>query len=425
MHTSIFDSPILELRVLNGPQAGAALPLTGNDIVLGSGRDCDVILQSPCIAPRHACLSVTEDAFTASTLDGEISVAGNASDAAPWPFGTTIYLDDIGVTIERNDRPWSIPAPRAERREHQQANALGALLSQSKRNWKRFTLLFIFLAIAAAGSQVALSKHGAGNDAGALSPSNVNTINKIVARYRADGRPETALKLEKTPKGLRVHGYLPNASRVNALRRELSEWRPALEFDVKADDALLAASRHFLGRQQSSLRVAVNSGHAVLSGFEERREDVQRLAQDLKKNVPGLAGVDAMFVEQPRLEAWLRTWQKSAAFSMHGGEPMHIDADANGILTLSGNISSLQIAQLKQTLTQRSLRQNMLLAMRIDAKASGHASEFPPTVRSFSVGAVPYVFLNNGRRLMIGGNFDGFQLVAIKGQGPIFEKKGG
>ena len=186
MHTSIFDSPILELRVLTGPQAGAALPLTGHDVVLGSDRGCDVILQSPCIAARHACFSVSEEGFSAAALDGEITVAEDAPSVQPWPFGTTIYLNEIGVTVERDEQAWGIPAPRAGKQEHPQVNTISALLAQPRRNWKRFTLLFLFLAVAAAGSQMVLGKHSATNAGGKLSSSNVHAIESVIARYRGE-----------------------------------------------------------------------------------------------------------------------------------------------------------------------------------------------------------------------------------------------
>ncbi|HEY4318343.1 MAG TPA: type III secretion system inner membrane ring subunit SctD [Herbaspirillum sp.] len=428
MQSFFSESPTIELRILSGPQTGAALPLADQDILLGSDRECDVVLQGAGIMARHASLSIGANGFTLTALDGDVTTSVDAATPAPWQLGATVYLGEIGVTVDRCSEAWHAAAPpRLRPHDHLPPANTGRWLVNARQHWKRLALLLTVLTTIAAGVQIMTGTHGASGAQGPLSPTNIRDINRIVARYGSDYGSDTALKLEKTPKGLRVHGFLPNAGRVNALRGELSKWRPALLVDVKAEDALLAASRHFLGRQRSTLKVSVVEGHAELSGLAEgmeAQEDVKRLAQDLQKNVPGLASVKATFVDKPRLEAWLRTWHKKDPPIGRQDETVLVDAMPNGVLALNGTLPPLRLERLRQALMQHSRRQNMLLAMRI-AITPDRSGDQPPLVRAFSQGAVPYVFLSNGRRLMIGGHFEGFQLVAVKGQGPVFEKKGG
>jgi type III secretion system YscD/HrpQ family protein len=423
MHSSISDSPGVELRILNGPQTGAALPLTEQDLILGSDRACDVVLQGARIAARHASLAITENSFTLTALDGEIAAAADAASSSPWQFGASIYLGDIGVTVERCGETWQ-PAspPRPQPSSHSSLGNATGWLARPLQHWKTFTALLIVLAVIAAGAQIIRGAHESSAAQGKLSPSNIQAINRIIDRYSG----VVPLRLEETPKGMLVHGYLSSTNRVNALRNDLATWRPALLVRVEAEDVLLAASRHFLSRQRSALKVSIAAGHAELSGVAERPEDVKRLAQDLKKNVPGLASVKATYVDKPQLEAWLRTWRKDLPPSGRNDddETVRVDATPDGVLTLNGTLSPLNLTYLQQALTQHSLRQKVLLAMRI-AITPDRSSNQPPTVRSFSQGAVPYVFLSNGKRLMIGGDFEGFQLVAVQGQGPVFERKGG
>jgi type III secretion system YscD/HrpQ family protein len=423
MHSSISDSPGVELRILNGPQTGAALPLTDQDIVVGSDRACDVVLQGAGITARHASLAITENGFTLTALDGEIAAAADAASNAPWQFGATVYLGDIGVTVDHCGQPWqSASPPRPLSSSHSPMRNATGWLARRVQHWKTLAALLALLTAVAAGAQIMRGARESSGMRGNLSPSSIHAINRIIARYSG----VVPLTLEKTPKGTTVRGYLPSASRVNALRNELASWRSALLIRVEAEDALLAASRHFLSRQRSALKVSIAGGHAELSGVEERPEDVKRLAQDLKKDVPGLASVKATYVDKPRLEGWLRTWRKEFPPSGRNTDDgmVHVDATSDGMLTLNGTLSPLRIAQLRQALTQHSLRQHVLLAMRIDI-AANPSSDQPPAIRAFSQGAVPYVFLSNGKRLMIGGDYEGFQLVAIKGQGPVFERKGG
>jgi hypothetical protein len=189
---------------------------------------------------------------------------------------------------------------------------------------------------------------------------------------------------------------------------------------------LLAASRHFLIQEHSPLKVTIVDGQARLSGRDVRREDVNRLAQDLKKNVSGLASVNATFVDQARLEGWLRIWwRQNVPVSDQGAQAIHVVTNAAGDLELRGALSLPQSERLQEALTRRSLQKEMLLAVHIAITTPTELSNKPPNVRAFSAGAVPYVFLTTGKRLMIGGAVDGFQLVAINEKGPVFEKQGG
>jgi type III secretion system YscD/HrpQ family protein len=415
----------IELRVLHGPQAGAALPLTDEEIVIGSDGQCDVILQSPTIAACHARLAVTASEFTLYALDGEIVASEGAATLPPWQLGTTIYLGDVGITIDHIGADWAAAPPR------QIVMNEGAAIEPSprwsmvlQRHWKTATLILAMLigmSIAVQWTQFTRVKTAATHK---LSSTNLEAINALIARY-SHGVP---LTLDTDAATATVRGFLPNANQVSALKRDLSRWREDLNVDVQSEDTLLAASRNFLAQEHSTLKVAIVNGYARLSGFGNEKKEVMRLAQDMKKNVTGLAGVDAMFVEREQLEAWLRAWRRE---TLGGGqiqnpppETLFVENTPAGNLELHGTLTSSLMTRLRDALTHRSLQKNMLLALRI-AITSDLTSQHPPTVQAFSAGAVPYVFLSNGRRVMMGGAVDGFQLIAINQKGPVFVKQGG
>lgn len=425
MSSLIFESlNNIELRVLLGAQAGAALPLTSESTVIGSDEQCDVILQSPGVALRHARLSVTADGFSLNALDGGIVASSGAPAAPPWRFGTTVYLGDVGITIDRSNAAWTAASPPQTTANTQQKINIGNISqwpAAALQRWKQWVLLAGILVTLSVGTQLILTRHSQAAVEEKLSQSNIRSIETLIARHGGDA----ALKLDTTAKKPVVRGYLPTVKQVNALRRDLSGWRQTLVVDVQAEDVLLAASRHFLIREHSALKVLMVNGKAQLSGLGTRKTDVARLAQDLKKTVTGLDGVNAAFVDRDRLDGWLRAWRKDVSASGRTPGPVHIETAANGDLELRGKLAPQSIQQLRDTLTRRSLQKNMLLALHIAIATPAESSGRPPAVRAFSAGSVPYVFLTNGRRVMIGGAVNGFHLIAINETGPVFEKQGG
>ena len=68
------------LKVFSGPHAGAEIVLTDGEHIVGSGDDCDIILDDPQIAPRHASLNVQGQSVTCTALDdANIYVEGQPS----------------------------------------------------------------------------------------------------------------------------------------------------------------------------------------------------------------------------------------------------------------------------------------------------------------------------------------------------------
>jgi type III secretion system YscD/HrpQ family protein len=418
--------PYIELRVLHGPQAGAALLLNDEEIVIGSDSQCDVILQSPGIAPRHARLSLGDGEFTVCALEGAVVASVGAAVAPPWPLGAVVYLGDVGITIDRAEAEWT-PAPpvQATIGNGPRNEAVGrwpaAWANTLQRRWKHVALLIAILAAFSIAAQWIQSTPLKTGKAAKLSPANIEAIKLVTARYK-----QGTLKLDVSANKAVLRGFLPNINQVGALKQNLSAWRPRLDIDVHAEDALLAASRRFLAREHSALKVAIVNGSARLSGFGEGKKDIKNLAQELKKEVAGLAGVDAMFVEQERLEGWLRDWRKETATGSRDQdqETLYVESGPAGDLALHGELDFPLIARLRDTLTHRSLQKNLLLALHI-AIAPDLSSRQPPSVQAFSAGPVPTVFLSNGKRVMIGGAVNGFQLIAINEKGPVFIKQGG
>ncbi|MDB5774988.1 MAG: hypothetical protein JWP38_1121 [Herbaspirillum sp.] len=413
----------MELRILLGPQAGATLPLIEKNIVIGADEQCDVILQSPGIAPRHARLSLTTNRFSLDAIDGEVIAADRAQAAAPWKFGTTIYLGDVALTVDRGAARWNTASPLPQNNANAPRKMLDISLWSNKllQRWKRWALITTALLTLSVGTQAIIANHSQAAAGQALSSVDKHSIEMLIARY---GRG-AGLTLDTSHSRPVVRGYLPTVKQVNALKKSLLKWHDGVIVDVQAEDILLAASRHFLNAENSHLKVRIVNGQAQLSGFDIDKRNVKRIAGEMKKSVAGLAGVNATFVAPERLEEWLQAWRKGAPTDNREIGPLRISTTAAGDLELHGTLTPQWAQQLSDTLTRRSLQKNMLLPLRIVTAAPAGSANQPPAVRAFSAGAVPYVFLTNGRRVMIGGAVDGFHLVAINQTGPIFQRYGG
>lgn len=106
----------LELRVLAGLHAGAALPIGLEDVLLGSDETCDVILLDPEVLPRHLrlradagrWLAEPEAAAPVRDRHGAALAAG-----APVPLDQPIQLGQTWIVLCAASAPWeedAVPA---------------------------------------------------------------------------------------------------------------------------------------------------------------------------------------------------------------------------------------------------------------------------------------------------------------------------
>ena len=103
-----------ELRILNGLHRGAALPLDGSMLDIGSGEQAAVVLADPGVAARHASLAPTDAGWLLEAIDDAIvgvddPLAQSALELAP---GGYARLGDVWLCISPVDAPWQVaPAP--------------------------------------------------------------------------------------------------------------------------------------------------------------------------------------------------------------------------------------------------------------------------------------------------------------------------
>lgn len=97
-----------ELRVLTGLHRGAALPLVGEQWILGADEDTDLVLFDPGIKPQHCRLEWQEEGWVLTAMQGKITDAeGHRLDALPALRPNMAFsLNGIWMTIVEANTPW-------------------------------------------------------------------------------------------------------------------------------------------------------------------------------------------------------------------------------------------------------------------------------------------------------------------------------
>ncbi|MGR3888414.1 FHA domain-containing protein [Pseudomonas sp. 1152_12] len=140
---------MFELRVLNGRNQGAALPLFGEQWSIGAHPDADLMLNDPGIAEHHARLRLIDSNWSvqaeAGLLHGDEGqvLAQIASLALNTPFS----VGAIRLCVTLADQPWpEIPAPTPSPRTPDAPRTL-PLSSISHAQQKRLISVVLVVAI--------------------------------------------------------------------------------------------------------------------------------------------------------------------------------------------------------------------------------------------------------------------------------------
>lgn len=99
---------MLELRILNGLQAGARLRLAGGSYLLGCGDECDVVMYGPGISALAFQLLIEGDQITAIPCQTGCGLlpAERLSEKFPLLRGQALRVGDVWLTVESEEAPW-------------------------------------------------------------------------------------------------------------------------------------------------------------------------------------------------------------------------------------------------------------------------------------------------------------------------------
>lgn len=144
---------MFELRVLNGTQQGAALPLFGEQWCIGASSEADLVLHDPAIAQRHVWVRRVGDRWSVQAEAGLMEdasgtlVAQIADLAADLPFS----ISGIRLCVSLADQPWPIePEPVVQQALHDtpQDLPLSTMPKSTQKRWMGALLLVAILVMA-------------------------------------------------------------------------------------------------------------------------------------------------------------------------------------------------------------------------------------------------------------------------------------
>ncbi|WP_302174073.1 FHA domain-containing protein [uncultured Hydrogenophaga sp.] len=99
----------IELRVLQGPQAGCRLAIAPHQsYCLGSADECSVVLVGQHVQPEHAELQVQADMVEIRPIGGSVWVDGNElpREGELWELGSVFLVGRVALCVDEVGMPW-------------------------------------------------------------------------------------------------------------------------------------------------------------------------------------------------------------------------------------------------------------------------------------------------------------------------------
>jgi type III secretion system YscD/HrpQ family protein len=135
------DNQKLAIRILTGMHRGAELPLSSAVYVLGSGDQCDIILNDPDVEEQHCRLEISGESITLTWMEGGKGLVDgeySGDKRGALKLFQAVTLGDVNFAIGPAEVQW--PAVKTfsfNEEDHQKEQTKATLLVRSKRKKKK------------------------------------------------------------------------------------------------------------------------------------------------------------------------------------------------------------------------------------------------------------------------------------------------
>jgi len=248
---------MFELRVLTGLHQGAALPLIGDQWLIGSDAALDLALHDPGVAQRHCRLERSGEHWSLNAEDGAVmDEEGHAHPVTSLAPGSPFVLGSVWLAVTHAEAAWpNVPVPLAQNQGDAEPVEPTPVPKARRKVFNRPTLLITGVLIGVVGSAWSLSRSAAPLEpsmAGAHPASHVTAkaTPTVAASSRTRLSAEQArlklktmlsdrllndINVEATPKGLVLTGNLQEDSR-DVYQRMLQRFEGSFESAVPLID---------------------------------------------------------------------------------------------------------------------------------------------------------------------------------------------
>ncbi len=279
------------VRFINGPLRGRTIALKHGTNVVGSGTDCDILLQGD-VQPRHLVFTVGDIAVSVQKL-GTATAKLNGEEL-PMQRRSTVRGDIISV----NSIDFEVDKVKAE------GNALGVLAEIRNESvddeptsadaapppppstpWK-FTIPLRYgfamggvIALATISAVIGLNTYDSGRTWSVVTPTvDIESLHRIVAEY-----PEVKV-IDHADGKVGVRGFVESRARRSALTEALRRFGAGISINVHAADEIVEQAHRYLNDPDISVNYA-GQGRLVVSGTTTNdaiHDKVARLGADLR-----------------------------------------------------------------------------------------------------------------------------------------------
>lgn len=431
-------SVALELRVLSGLHRDARC-LVEDGSVLGADPACDVVLADEGMDARAAQVRIGAGGWSLA-----------AGDAAPvTPFNHPVALGPVWVTVARRDDPWpqlpesgaeepamaaSAPEPQApdpaappavsSAEEDTQLERRLPLPPVPGRRRKRDSwpmalglgavALTIIVAIALALIPPSTAKRAPTPDPRlAAAEKSVGQISAVFERMGLASRLHVSLSRDGT---VTVSGWVRNAVEQDAVAAALSQIWPMPAMRISNEDEAVRTARGALRAFNVKYEPRYQGdGRLEIAGIASSARERASALDALRAQLPGMTVLG---------NGIKLTQQVSDTFSNQ-----LVDEGLSGV-TLAWKADYLDISpgaldddqmQRLQALVADFNKDHLDVARVASASAAAPADSVPFTIRSVVGGAQPFIVLEDGSKLLVGGVYRKYRLVAVENTRIIFE----
>ncbi|WP_368930660.1 type III secretion system inner membrane ring subunit SctD [Achromobacter xylosoxidans] len=443
-------SEALELRVLSGLHRDARC-LAADGAVLGADPACDIVLADDGMGPRAARLRIGETGWDLATDDG--APADPAGGQPRTPFNRPVPLGPVWITVARRGDPWANPpdaandalaggaaaadaagdaaapsvAPAAAAPNPDEERLLERRLPlppiQGRRRKRDSWPVLLGLAAVVLTVVVAIFLAWMPQSTASRAPQvdprlaaaekSVGQISAVFERMGLASRLHVSMARDGV---VTVSGWVRNAAEQDAVAAALSQIWPMPAMRISNEDAAVrtasTALRAFNVRYEPRYE---GDGRLIVAGIASSARERASALDALRAQLPGMTvlGNDIALTQQVSDTLSSRLVDAGLSGVTLTWKPDHLEIAA-------GALDDDQQARLQETLDDFN-KSHLGVARLNAASATAAADSVPFVIRSVVGGAQPFVVLEDGSKLLVGGVYRKYRLVAVENTRIIFE----
>lgn len=438
-------SEALELRVLSGLHRDARC-LVADGAVLGADPACDIVLADDGMGPRAARVRIGEGGWDLALDDGAPSQQPGT------PFNRPVPLGPVWITVARRGDPWAnapdaandalarvaaepdaapetmppiAPAatPPVSDEDRQLERRLPLPPAQGRRrkrdSWPMVLGLAAVVLTIVVAIVLTLMPQSTASRAPQVDPrlaaaeKSVGQISAVFERMGLASRLHVSMARDGV---VTVSGWVRNAAEQDAVASALSQIWPMPAMRISNEDEVVRTARTALRAFNVRYEPRYEGdGRLNVAGIASSARERASALDALRAQLPGMTVLGNNIALTQQLSDTLSSQLVDAGLSgvTLAWKPDHLEIAA-------GALDDDQQARLQDVLNEFN-QSHLGVARLAAASASPAADSVPFVIRSVVGGPQPFIVLEDGSKLLVGGVYRKYRLVAVENTRIIFE----